>query len=268
MIRLRTSGLLQRSQDGVEGDRRRAPDFHPRRRVRIHRFRPSEPRITTANNSNANGFDSHPRAGALFGVGYLPLPIPFYRYLRQGRRRSTANRRHDHHFEAVRQARIACVPPTYSRHSETDNKFAYGAGRAVQGVGLRISRRVRTDQLAVRRPGRPDGQRDLDVLRTADTGRFVNDTPHPVRSPSGRTYCAHDHTAPLQHSLTRAPLLRSACALHARNLAGAAGVSDATTRALRSKVDTIVVIYAENRAFDNLYGNFPGARGPQRGRGS
>jgi acid phosphatase len=39
------------------------------------------------------------------------------------------------------------------------------------------------------------------------------------------------------------------------------GSGDATTRALRSKVDTIVVIYAENRAFDNLYGNFPGARG-------
>jgi acid phosphatase len=37
--------------------------------------------------------------------------------------------------------------------------------------------------------------------------------------------------------------------------------AEATTRALRSKVDTIVVIYAENRAFDNLYGNFPGARG-------
>jgi acid phosphatase len=30
---------------------------------------------------------------------------------------------------------------------------------------------------------------------------------------------------------------------------------------LREKVDTIVVIYAENRAFDNLYGNFPGAHG-------
>jgi acid phosphatase len=39
------------------------------------------------------------------------------------------------------------------------------------------------------------------------------------------------------------------------------GGGDATTRALRSKIDTIVVIYAENRAFDNLYGNFPGARG-------
>ena len=36
---------------------------------------------------------------------------------------------------------------------------------------------------------------------------------------------------------------------------------DATTRALRARVDTIVVIYAENRAFDNLYGSFPGARG-------
>ena len=36
---------------------------------------------------------------------------------------------------------------------------------------------------------------------------------------------------------------------------------DATTRALRSGFDTIVVIYAENRAFDNLYGNFPGAHG-------
>src|SRR5882762_696643 len=36
---------------------------------------------------------------------------------------------------------------------------------------------------------------------------------------------------------------------------------DATIRALRAKIDTIVVIYAENRAFDNLYGNFPGAHG-------
>jgi phospholipase C len=35
---------------------------------------------------------------------------------------------------------------------------------------------------------------------------------------------------------------------------------DITTLELRGKVDTIVVIYAENRAFDNLYGNFPGAR--------
>jgi acid phosphatase len=41
----------------------------------------------------------------------------------------------------------------------------------------------------------------------------------------------------------------------------AGGGAEAVTRALRGKVDTIVVIYAENRAFDNLFGNFPGARG-------
>jgi acid phosphatase len=33
------------------------------------------------------------------------------------------------------------------------------------------------------------------------------------------------------------------------------------TRALKANVNTIVVIYAENRSFDNLYGNFPGANG-------
>ena len=37
--------------------------------------------------------------------------------------------------------------------------------------------------------------------------------------------------------------------------------SVAISRALRNQVNNIVVIYAENRAFDNLYGNFPGARG-------
>ncbi|MFO1465761.1 MAG: acid phosphatase [Steroidobacteraceae bacterium] len=34
-----------------------------------------------------------------------------------------------------------------------------------------------------------------------------------------------------------------------------------TTAALRARIDTIVVIYAENRSFDNLFGKFPGAEG-------
>jgi len=34
-----------------------------------------------------------------------------------------------------------------------------------------------------------------------------------------------------------------------------------TTKLLQDKVKNIVVIYAENRSFDNLYGNFPGANG-------
>src|ERR1700748_2193624 len=52
----------------------------------------------------------------------------------------------------------------------------------------------------------------------------------------------------MQRDLTAAP-------------AGAIGSQPAITRALRNDIDNIVVIYAENRAFDNLYGNFPGARG-------
>ena len=31
-------------------------------------------------------------------------------------------------------------------------------------------------------------------------------------------------------------------------------------------IDTVVVIFAENRSFDNLYGNFPGANGLARRR--
>ncbi len=41
--------------------------------------------------------------------------------------------------------------------------------------------------------------------------------------------------------------------------AGSLATDAQVTGALRADVDTIVVIYAENRAFDNLYGNFPGA---------
>ncbi|MGO9036744.1 MAG: acid phosphatase [Steroidobacteraceae bacterium] len=57
-----------------------------------------------------------------------------------------------------------------------------------------------------------------------------------------------------------AALALSACT--PRVLVGAPGdEADPTTRALRAKISTIVVIYAENRSFDNLYGDFPGARG-------
>jgi acid phosphatase len=48
----------------------------------------------------------------------------------------------------------------------------------------------------------------------------------------------------------------SACTGTTRLAPEAAG-----TEALRSRVHTIVVIYAENRAFDNLFGRFPGASG-------
>ena len=46
-----------------------------------------------------------------------------------------------------------------------------------------------------------------------------------------------------------------------KELTGHDAAESAETRALRTQVGTIVVIYAENRAFDNLYGNYPGAHG-------
>ncbi|MDP9011053.1 MAG: acid phosphatase [Pseudomonadota bacterium] len=52
-----------------------------------------------------------------------------------------------------------------------------------------------------------------------------------------------------------------ACTLPKTFVKSQGSAGDPTTLALRDKVKTIVVIYAENRAFDNLYGNFPGAHG-------
>ena len=72
-------------------------------------------------------------------------------------------------------------------------------------------------------------------------------------------------TRPVRRSLpwvAVAILALGACTTQPSNKPlGGSAASDPATVALRSRVKTIVVIYAENRAFDNLYGNFPGARG-------
>ena len=65
------------------------------------------------------------------------------------------------------------------------------------------------------------------------------------------------------HKLIATALAAGAAGLIAPPLlaADAPGSADtAQTRALRA-IDTVVVIYAENRSFDNLYGTFPGAEG-------
>ncbi|HUI58864.1 MAG TPA: acid phosphatase [Steroidobacteraceae bacterium] len=51
------------------------------------------------------------------------------------------------------------------------------------------------------------------------------------------------------------------CAASAASSAGEGLLDLGTTIALRDQVQNIVVIYAENRTFDNIYGNFPGAHG-------
>lgn len=53
-------------------------------------------------------------------------------------------------------------------------------------------------------------------------------------------------------SVSLLPLLLAACAI---------APADATRPAGLDAIDTLVVIYAENRSFDNMYGLFPGANG-------
>ncbi len=73
----------------------------------------------------------------------------------------------------------------------------------------------------------------------------------------------------MRTNLLRASLFAAAVMLGGSACSGddTAGTTDAhvdppdTTALLREKVKTVVVIYAENRGFDNIYGTFPGANG-------
>jgi acid phosphatase len=82
-----------------------------------------------------------------------------------------------------------------------------------------------------------------------------NTSPGVSRQPMLRTLAAALGLA------TALGLVAGVCSCVAGTMSAPPRAQASLTQALRSKVDTIVVIYAENRAFDNLYGNFPGARG-------
>jgi len=56
-------------------------------------------------------------------------------------------------------------------------------------------------------------------------------------------------------------LVLGSCQFLRRGGRGGGGAPAVPVAALRQNVKTIVVIYAENRSFDNLYGKFPGANG-------
>jgi hypothetical protein len=72
------------------------------------------------------GLDSHPRAAALFGVGYLPLPVPFFDvFAKAGIARLQTD-----------VTTFSCAPSStctnanegFFRQNQTDNRFAYGVG--------------------------------------------------------------------------------------------------------------------------------------------
>jgi hypothetical protein len=75
-----------------------------------------------------NGPNSHPKAGALFAVGYLPLPLPFLDvYGKAGVARLQTNLSYETCVGGAAPPPGGCTGVGY-RFEQSDNKFAYGAG--------------------------------------------------------------------------------------------------------------------------------------------
>ncbi len=78
---------------------------------------------------NYNAEDSHPRAAALFAIGYLPIPLPFvdfYGKAGAARLKTTVNPLVSNCDAATQDC--TGVTPSVFRRDVTDTKFAYGAG--------------------------------------------------------------------------------------------------------------------------------------------
>jgi len=73
------------------------------------------------------GLDSHPRAAALFGVGYLPLPIPFFDVFGKA---GVARLQTEVNTTISQDCEVqgACVVPSFDRQDQVDYRFAYGVG--------------------------------------------------------------------------------------------------------------------------------------------
>ena len=86
-----------------------------------------------SNGFNYYGLDSHPRANVLFGVGYLPLPIPFFDvYGKAGIARLQTNVT----TFVPDPCLVGPCPGNYFRRNETEDKFAYGVGVQSKAWGV------------------------------------------------------------------------------------------------------------------------------------
>jgi hypothetical protein len=83
--------------------------------------------------TNVYGTDSHPRAGTLFAVGYLPLPLPFFDVFGKA---GVARLQTDVTSIAQSCATPSTCVPTLYRHEQTDNRFAYGVGVQSKAWGV------------------------------------------------------------------------------------------------------------------------------------
>jgi opacity protein-like surface antigen len=78
--------------------------------------------------ANYYGYDSHPRAPVLFGVGYLPIPLPYIDIFGKAgvaRLKLTAN---DYTLEPCGTDGLNSCYVITGRSDVTQTKFAYGAG--------------------------------------------------------------------------------------------------------------------------------------------
>jgi opacity protein-like surface antigen len=86
-----------------------------------------QPSVDSYYNADYYGTDSHPRAAALFGVGYLPLPIPFFDIFGKAgvaRLQTDVNTT----VQSCNAAGVCTEYVSFNRHDETANKLAYGVG--------------------------------------------------------------------------------------------------------------------------------------------
>jgi Outer membrane protein beta-barrel domain len=95
------------------------------------------------NSINYYGLDSHPRAAALFGVGYLPLPIPFFDVFGKA---GVARLQTDVTSLTCPVNSPNCALPILSRQNQTDNRFAYGVG--VQSKAWGVSFRAEYERIS------------------------------------------------------------------------------------------------------------------------
>jgi hypothetical protein len=87
-----------------------------------------QPSVDGYYNAGYYGLDSHPRAAALFGMGYLPLPIPFFDVFAKA---GVARLQTDVNTTYLQDCTIggACTAyPSFDRQDQVDYRFAYGVG--------------------------------------------------------------------------------------------------------------------------------------------
>jgi len=96
---------------------------------------------------NDYGTDSHPRAGALFAVGYLPIPVPFFDiYGKAGVARLSTDVSTIVTPGCPSGDTCTTLPSYLIRHDETFNKFAYGVG--VQSKIWNVSFRAEYERIS------------------------------------------------------------------------------------------------------------------------